>query len=85
MPRGQRVDDQLCWTVMRMIAMQVAPDKIAMYTGISTRTIGNIKKRYRNVSDPCVPKRDPLMRGREKKYSEEQLQVRLVSPQYIAY
>lgn len=77
MPRGQRVDDQLSWTVIRMLAMGVSLEKVATYTGISTRTIGNIKKRFRDVADPCVPKRDPLMRRKAKKFSEDQLKVRM--------
>jgi hypothetical protein len=75
MPRGVRVEDQLSWTVVRMMAMKVPLERIAIYTGISTKTVGNIKRRFRDVADPCVPKQDPLLRWKGTKLSADQIQV----------
>ena len=75
MPRGVCVDDQLCWTVIRMLAMSTPMAQIEMASGLSERTIRGIRRRFRNNADPCVPLRDPLLRSTHRMLNDEQIEV----------
>ena len=75
MPQGVHVDDQLCWTVICMLAMSTPMAQIEMASGLSERTIRGIRHRFCNNADPCVPLHDPLLRSTHRMLNNEQIEV----------
>ena len=82
MVQGQKVHEQLCWTIARMLALDVELDTIRAYTKLSERTIQRIKARIRKTGEagiPKVPRKDPLLRSSRHALSKEDILVSYIT------
>ncbi|KAJ6472760.1 hypothetical protein C8R47DRAFT_1076912 [Mycena vitilis] len=51
MPRGIKIAESTCWTVIRMLACHKSPQEIQAFTDVSPRQQRRIFKRWRETSD----------------------------------
>lgn len=76
MPRRKTTSPDVCWIVVRMLALKDDLSAISISTGVPERTIRDIRHRFLTTGDPTVPKSDPRLRGRKRMLSMDDLNVR---------
>lgn len=76
MPKGVRIPEALCWTVVRLASCRWTRREIEVFTKVSKRSQRRILKRYRETGDVVEQRVGPNMRGRNPDLGTNDILVR---------